>query len=334
MNPWSEAAATSANKANSKNVSLKQQQQPIRRSSRQAQFSTCGALSTLRSLVKLWHILDALVGVILTVYGLSLLSSHLYLPICLLLGMGVLLCIRSVAGLSGLWLVSDDFMGRCGLRVSAYLSPLVAIVFFVLSCLCAMGNNNHAFTTYLRNHHKELHLPSKWLEQQHTHHVLWMTFSIATLCEMIRWYLVPRLHQWLVAIDTHHMDSIVATTTTTPTTTPRRKPWWWQHDQTDTAGDDHLHDPLLLENDYPWALHSHNNQSYSIHDGTSQQQDISFWSKWFGSDRKEEVSFQSVQEEWASKSEEDPVWWSREEEEEEPTTTTCTKKESWTGETL
>lgn len=345
MNAWSEAAISA--KANNHNVSLEQQQQQEEEASRRAEFSTCG-LSTLQSLVKLWHILDAFLGLSLVIYGLSILSTHSYLPICLTLGMGVLLCTRSMAGLSALTAVITQFVGRCGLQLSGmYLSPLAAIVFFVMTCL----SNMYAFSTYLNNHHKQLHL--SWLLelQRHYPHVLLTTFSIATLVEMIRWYMVPRLYQWLVVFDTHMASSIVAPTLTTPTTTtttPRRKqqPWWWQQQRhppdttTTTTGD--LYDPLLSENDYPpWAQYN-KNQSFSIHHGTTpqqqqeQQQDTSFWSKWFGREEEEEggeVSFQSIQEEWASKSEEDPLWWSREEQEEVTTTTSHTTKESWTRKT-
>ena len=344
-NPWCEAAtsapapapAPASAKANNHNISLEQQQE----------LPTCG-LSTLKSLVKLWHILDALLGVILFIYGLSLLSTHLYLPICLTLGMAMLLCIRSMAGLSALTAVTH-FMGRRGLQFSGmYLSPLAAIVFFAMSCL----SSNHVFATYLHNHQKQLHLPSSWLLelQQHHPHILLITFSIATLIEMIRWFLVPMLYQWLVHCDTHMVPTTTATTTTTTTTTtptsitPRRKrPWWWQQHQhqyptetTTTTTTDDLHHPLL-ENHYPSWVHNTNNHSFSIDDGTSQQQqqhDTSFWSKWFGPNKEEgEVSFQSIQEEWASKSEEDPLWWSREEEErneEEKPTVVGTNHESLT----
>jgi hypothetical protein len=307
-NPWTEAAAAPTN---DHDIAL----EGIRpRTKQQDEFFTCG-LVPLRFVVKTWHVLDAVAGFSLTVYGLSIIPSHLFLPLLLNLGMGVLLWIRSVAGMLGL---QSEVMTRCGLRVSGvYLSPLFGIVFFLLSC-CCMGN--HAvLVEYLEDHHSQLHVSLefvKWLQRHH--HALWVAFLLATLSEGIRWRLVPRLQQWLVDIDTH-----LDISNNTPTT-PSKRPWWWQHHRPSDRDDD-LEDPLLqLHHGEPHWANAHNN-SYSIHDGTSQQQqqqeDNSFWSKLFGSPhqtRQEDVSFQSVQEEWASKSQEDPFWWSRDEEEEEP----------------
>jgi hypothetical protein len=316
INPWNEAAA-----APKKDDDIVLGQEPILLSRTRQQddnelfMLTCG-LSTLRSVVKLWHVLDGVVGFSLTVYGLSIIPSHLFLPIFLILGMGVFLLIRCMAGLSGL---QSDLMTRCGLRVSgAYLSPVFGLVFFVLSC-CCMGN--HAvLVEYLNKHHSQLHfLPQfvTWLQQHH--HALWVAFLISTLSEGIRWRLVPRLQQLLVDIDTH-LDNIPNTPAT-----PSKRPWWWQHHSRNSDRDIDLDEPLLQyhhEGEPHW-VHAHNN-SYSIHDGTSpqqqqQQEDHSFWSKLFRpphKTREADVSFQSVQEEWASKSQEDPFWWSRDEEEE------------------
>jgi hypothetical protein len=316
-NPWTEAAA--APKKDDDIALLGQEAIPLSRTRQQEELFmfTCG-LSTLRSAVKLWHVLDGVVGFSLTIYGLSIIPSHLFLPLFLNLGMGVVLLIRSMAGLSGL---HSDLMTRCGLRVSgAYLSPVFGLVFFVFSC-CCMGN--HAvLIEYLNKYHSQLHfLPQfvTWLQQHH--HALWVAFLISTLSEGIRWRLVPRLQQMLVDIDTH-LDNNIPNTPTSPSKTP----WWWQHHHYRNSDRNiDLDDPLLPhhhhhhhhEGEPPW-VHAHNN-SYSIHDGTSPQQDNSFWSKLFRSPHKtriDELSFQSVQEEWASKSQEDPFWWSRDEEEE------------------
>ena len=86
-NPWTEAAAAPTN---DHDIAL----EAIRpRTRQQDEFFTCG-LVPLRSVVKTWHVLDAVAGFSLTVYGLSIIPSHLFLPLLLNLGMGVLLWIN------------------------------------------------------------------------------------------------------------------------------------------------------------------------------------------------------------------------------------------------
>jgi len=295
-NPWANAAATIPQNTNGINMTQAQRQRQ--------QEITCW-LSTLLLMTRVWHVLDGLVGLSLTIYGLTILSSHLHTPIILTLGLGILLLVRAFCGISG---VNSDMIHRVGLRVSGvYLSPILGLVFLILSFLC-MGK--HAvLVDYLQKHASALHLSNKLVSfLDHHHHALWVLLLSCAIMEAIRWWTIPKLHQWLL-----QMDTSLGSPDVELLYTPNRKPWWWQH-----SHNNGLHDPLLQYGEEPHWVHSSNSRHYSIHDGTSQNHENSFWSRWFGScpqEEEESVDFASVQEEWASKSEEDPFWWSREEEE-------------------
>jgi hypothetical protein len=95
-----------------------------------------------------------------------------------------------------------------------------------------------------------------------------------------------------------------------------------------------LQDPLLLhsssEDPHPWTTtDANNNRTYEESINPSSSRRLKFFSKWWvtpsnnGSNIRDDgsVDFSSVQEDWASKSEQDPFWWTKTG---EPTTTTTT----------
>mmetsp|Transcript_26850 Transcript_26850/g.47355 ORF Transcript_26850/g.47355 Transcript_26850/m.47355 type:complete len:381 (-) Transcript_26850:354-1496(-) len=106
------------------------------------------------------------------------------------------------------------------------------------------------------------------------------------------------------------------------TTSRRHRPWWWNrhnysrnHDQDDSG----INESLLGNNGQPgWS--SSGNQSYLVDDGVGGTQTRGFLG-WFGRGRSSShnprddgsVDYESLNEEWASRSEEDPYWWTREE---------------------
>ena len=299
-NPWSEAAGSPKNTVST----------PLTAHQRHTQEEISCFLSTLQSLVRVWHVLDGLVGLILTLYGCILIPTHLIFPIFLTLGMGILLLVRSFAGLSGL---NSDALDRFGLRLSSvYLSPFLAFEYLILSFLC-MGN--HAILVdYIQNHASQLHFSTQVVSFVETHHhALWVVLLVSAIMELIRWWTVPILQAWLLQLDTSLGSPDIELLYT-----PNRKPWWWQQQRQQRLSrredENGLHDALLEQPH--WAQQHNHSRNYSIHDGISQH-DTSFWSRWFGSSPRdnddESVDFASVQEEWASKSQEDPFWWSREE---------------------
>jgi hypothetical protein len=262
-------------------------------------------------------------------------NSHLTTPLILTWTFGTLLLARAFFGLlssvhrrrrrheGGI-----AIMRRLGLRLSAlYLSPLFALVDFMISCLC-MGN--HAILIqYLQTHASKLHLSERLVTYiANHHHAVWILFLSFTLLELIRWYMISIFHTWLLQMDTtlplnHSSDveQLLYRNTTTPISTTKR-PWWWQQQQHYSSPETTLQEPLLLlHNHRDWVHDNSRNNDYSMHHGVSSSP-TSFWSRWFTSrvhdgddddDDDDEVDFASVQEEWASKSQQDPFWWSREE---------------------
>ncbi|KAG7369074.1 hypothetical protein IV203_031817 [Nitzschia inconspicua] len=103
----------------------------------------------------------------------------------------------------------------------------------------------------------------------------------------------------------------------------RHRPWWWNHRSGGgNRGDDTaMHESLLGNNGQPgWTASG--GQSYLMDDGVGTPTSRRFLGGWFGfrggndnSNPRDDgsVDYASLNEEWASRSEEDPYWWTREE---------------------
>jgi hypothetical protein len=104
-------------------------------------------------------------------------------------------------------------------------------------------------------------------------------------------------------------------------TSRRSRPWWWNRhgSRTPLNADSDIHESLLENNGQPgWS--SSGNQSYLMDDGVSPSNNRGLFGGWFGrvassSNPRDygSVDYESLNEEWASRSEEDPYWWTREE---------------------
>jgi len=143
---------------------------------------------------------------------------------------------------------------------------------------------------------------------------IWFVLLTWSILECARWQLFQSYRRQLIRRD----DS------ETEITTPRRtaRPWWWSLTPRRVS----LSDPLLDDDIPQWV--SDGRQAYHQHSGVSpqrrrrrrQQNDhggrswLFFWQKADNGRDDGSVDFASVQEEWASRSEEDPLWWTREEE--------------------
>lgn len=325
-NPWSEATTTTNGTSNEVPILSEAQRQ------RQRQEEMTCWRSILTLVAKAWHIVDAILGISLTIYGITILPSHLHVPIFLTIGLGMLLVLRAFMGMYSL---NHDVLERWGLRASAYyLSPVLGILSLIFSFLC-MGK--HAvLVQYLQNHASQLHLSNGVILflQQH-HHAIWVIFLSTACMEAIRWYTLPILQVWLVQLDTSFGSPDVQVLYTPGGSA--QKPWWWHgpHHGNRHSSSDGLQD-ALLQNDIedpqqqqqqqqPHWVHDNHSRSYSLHDAVTspnKQSHSSFWSRWFprndaSDDDDSQVDFLSVQEEWASKSQEDPFWWSREDDQEQ-----------------
>jgi hypothetical protein len=108
-------------------------------------------------------------------------------------------------------------------------------------------------------------------------------------------------------------------------TSRRHRPWWWNRHSfsRNHHEEDGMYHSLLGANGQPgWSTSG--NQSYLMDDGVGDQPQSrrGFLGGWFGnpsagsgSNPRDDgsVDYASLNEEWASRSEEDPYWWTREE---------------------
>ena len=190
-----------------------------------AKTTDSSLFSCLQALVKVCHVGDGIVGILLVSYGLFIRNCHLVIPLILTLGSGMLLLVRAVSGLVS---IHHDGMHRFGLRLSAvYLSPMFALVDLIISCLF-MGN--HAILVqYAQTHASELHLSDSFVTYMaNHHHAVWIVFLSVSLVEILRWYLVSIFQQWLLQMDTS-LGSLPTWSCSTQDQQTLKRPWWWQH---------------------------------------------------------------------------------------------------------
>lgn len=100
----------------------------------------------------------------------------------------------------------------------------------------------------------------------------------------------------------------------------RRRPWWWNRSR-GHENDSNMHASLIGNNGQPRWTNS-GNQSYLMDDGVEgTPSSRGLLSGWFGRIRNNDsnprddgsVDYESLNEEWASRTEEDPYWWTKEE---------------------
>ena len=277
-------------------------------------------LTTLRSVVRLLHVLDALVGLLFIVYGILLVHhKSVLLAMSFSVAVGTLLLFRAAVGTAS---IHSDLLLRCGLQVSATVCPVLALLWGTLSVTLMF--NHSVVLEYLQEHETALHLSGKFLSWLQAHrHALWVTLLVSSVLEVIRWRMVKRLQKLLLQVDTQ----LFLQDDPPPSS---KRPWWWQtRRRRQQQQDTDLEDPLLTT---PHWTSDSLDRNYSMHHGTTTSPQ-SFFSRWFSSAQKEdadEPSFASVQEEWASRSEEDPFWWTKEDDQ-VPASATKTREEKTTN---
>lgn len=262
----------------------------------------CG-FNTLYAGLQVWHLLDICLGCCITFYGalISAQSSVETLAVVLVLAVGILVLARGVGGACALW--TESTCQRFGLTVSAGTSPILAGIWLVL-----MGINGIAaghVQTYIVKH-KLLWGPLQKWEASHKG-TLTLLLLAAFVLECVRWQLVQRLQRKLESLEAME-DARERELADRRTRLPDR-PWWWRRGSNALDPNDPLTDSLLPVSGDPA---NHNNNS-----GTVQHPAWSFFGRRQRNNNhlREDasVSFASVQEEWASRAEEDPYWWSRDE---------------------
>ena len=259
----------------------------------------CG-FNALYAGLQVWHLLDVVLGGCITLYGalISAQTSVETIAVVLVLAVGILVLARGLGGACALW--TESTCQRFGLTVSAGTSPILAGIWLVL-----MGINFIAaghVQTYIAKH-KLLWGPLQKWEASHKG-TLTLLLLAAFVLECVRWQLVQRLQRKLESLEATE-DARERELADRRTRLPDR-PWWWRRGSNALDHTDPLTDSLLPVSGDP------------AHSNTTAQHPA--WS-FFGRRQRNNnhlredasVSFASVQEEWASRAEEDPYWWSRDE---------------------
>lgn len=261
----------------------------------------CG-FNTLYAGLQVWHLLDVMIGGCITLYG-ALISSHSSvetITVVLLLAVGILILARALGGACALW--TESTCERFGLAVSAGTSPILAGIWLVFAGINVIAHGH--LQSYIAKH-KLLWEPLQKWEASHKGTVSLLLLA-AFVLECVRWHLVKSLQRKLASLEAIE-DARERELADRRTRLPDR-PWWWRRGSNALDPNDPLTDSLL-----PVSGEQGNNDASTMRHPA--------WS-FFGRRQRNNnhlredasVSFASVQEEWASRSEEDPYWWSREEE--------------------
>lgn len=278
------------------------------------------ASKLVRYLVNSWHVTDATVGLTMAIYGAVLSTSTStstssaqqpqQLPKALVGSLVILGALSMLRASAGLYSIYKDAFGRMGMLLSAYMSVVWSFLLFVLS-MVSLGFRNK-IPSYLKDHQKQLHLNDTIVGFFERHiHFVWITLLVLCVLEGLRWISLVNYRAFMLEEDELALQLL-------PQSPSRRqhKPWWWSKSN---RSDDEMADPLLGGGP-SWA--TTNNRSYQMDEGLGTNSNDSMWSALFGKRSSTNggnarddtsVDFASVQEEWASRSEEDPFWWSREE---------------------
>jgi len=244
-------------------------------------------------------------------YGSIIASSSVSnIAVIFILGVGILLLLRALSGM--LALSTQNMCHRCGLPVSAGTSPILASTWFVVGCV------NFVFPghvqSYLQEHRLLWSFVQNWVGD-HTQ-TLSLIFLGAFLLECARWQLVQSLHRKLASLEA--TEDARARQRSDLRNRVSARPWWFVRGSVRT-NEDPLTESLLPVNSGVQSAP----RSWTF---LGRPRRIQGERQNFRDDAS--VDFASVQDEWASRTEEDPYWWSRDEEEEHLGMTT-TDEVSW-----
>jgi hypothetical protein len=266
------------------------------------------AVKVFRYMVNFCHMLDCLVGIFFLVYAiiLKVKGNEGNIVVGALIAVSVLLIIRAALGT---YSVYNDRLTRLGLLVGCIFSFGMSFSMFISSVISFIMRGKCVL--YIRTHQADLCFPYFLVDFFDGHvHFLWITLLCISLFEAIRCKAIANYRLFLLEEDELSLQLV-------PRIRRARNPWWWSRRHENIISNDDLADPLM---EPTWV--TSNNRSYQMDYGEGIS--ASFWSRMFGSRSPGHdenvrdggsVDFASVQEEWASKSEEDPFWWSRDDNE-------------------
>ncbi|GAX29590.1 hypothetical protein FisN_24Lh047 [Fistulifera solaris] len=148
---------------------------------------------------------------------------------------------------------------------------------------------------------------------------LWMI----TVMECIRFFLLRYYYRFQVQRDRDDLQRSLLD----HEASLRRRPWWWEGHENISRHDirePFLPDGLEWTRENPPNHHQHETSFFTTRQSQTGESSSSWWDSVFfwrggGGDSQHDlrdegsVDFVSVQDEWASRSEQDPYWWSRDE---------------------
>jgi hypothetical protein len=265
--------------------------------------------------LNLSFLLDCVIGLLILIYGLILASekdktaavSNVIMLSC---AVGGLLLLRSPFVALCDRICPNDTIARCNILWSQYTSPLLALLYAALALFCLVEKQ-----AVQQDFLPHSHLP------QLSYNLLWGLLVILSLAECVRWQLLQWEYQRVLAsLDEDEPRN--SSFGSSPFSRVHR-PWWWRRD------DSEMTQSLLDDIGPSWV-------SPSLRRNRRREEERSTGWTWLGFRRRHRerdlrdsgsVDFESVQEEWASRTEEDPFWWSREQEEGEVDPQTWAKDE-------
>jgi hypothetical protein len=306
-------------------LSIFQQQRQL------AELESSSRMTTIRWAIHIWIWSDIIFGLVWGFYGLSLLlrassQSPPVLVNSLALTVAALLVSRFLAAIFSVGVGHS----RCGLLVSAYIAPILSLVYVTIFGIVAAAGRG-AVVKYLHQYHLSRLLTKICMSTPAQFHGLLTVLVVLAITECIQWQVYQEYRRYLLRKDAFELLHPPAAAANTSSTTRRRQPWWWQSsnneddtltrhllaDETgDGVNDDNQAD-VSFSGQPRWALSSPFRRRHTDSNNNK--------SRWWGFQWKHpdsidgghdvrddgSVDFAEVQEEWASRTEEDPFWWSR-----------------------
>jgi len=196
-----------------------------------------------------------------------------------------------------------DACHRCGLQLSVSASALLIIAYSAGAATILA--RPQTVSQYLQHYH---------FRRYWTRHHLLQCLAAAALLECIRWQLYRTYRRRLLRRDAYQLlhPETSARLLRNAARRGSRRPWWWQSTQQQQQQDDPNDNNTVLTQQ---LLHDRDLDPRAI----SIASPSSWWRFRWSADTVQDpradgsVDFASVQEEWASRTEEDPFWWSRNE---------------------
>ena len=300
-NPWESAALDQQYQQEQERLSGSTAEQSTPRVPASTPSSSPSASGGTGRLLLVLHGFDIILGMLVLVYAIisqrqrSKEKKSIDLEESLSWVVGCVLVLRALGGFSST---------LCGLRLSGSLSLILGVVDFVASMTTLGMTVRGTLKNYLAHHDRLLHLFSK-----HPH-AIWTLILGCALLECIRWALINRMVLGMSG-DGALQGSASLNTSLDNSFYNNRRPWWWgKHEH---RNNNSLTQSLLDNGDPHWTSVS---QNYHISDGVDNSNGNSGW--WpFNRNHRDDASvdYASLNEDWASRSEEDPLWWTKEEDE-------------------